>query len=106
MRNVRIFVVLVVLAATMGLMGSAFGQEGSAELPGDTVQDKFFNRGETRPGEDVLGTRFPGQRGESALPFTGSDLTLFVVAGLVAVGAGAAFVRRTRDTAVPTKTQV
>jgi hypothetical protein len=89
-------VVAAVIVATMALMGSAFAQSGSEEQPGDTVRGKFFDRQRTAPGDDVLGTLFPGGRDDSALPFTGSDVALFVIAGAAAVGAGATIVRRTR----------
>jgi hypothetical protein len=89
-------VVAAVIVTAMALMGSAFAQSGSEELPGDTVRGKFFDRQQTAPGDDVLGTLFPGGRDDSALPFTGSDLALFVIVGAAAVGTGAAIVRRTR----------
>jgi hypothetical protein len=96
-RTIRTVVVAAVIVATMALMGSALAQQsGSDELPDDTVRGKFFDRDRTAPGDDVLGELFPGERGESVLPFTGADLTLFVVAGVVAVAAGATIVRRTR----------
>jgi hypothetical protein len=100
MRSIRLVLVGCLVAAAMGLAGSALAQTtGSAEQPPDDVLGEQIGN-ETQPGGDergpsVLGDVTPSERG-AALPFTGADLTLFVLAGAIAVGAGITLVRRAR----------
>ncbi|MFN2490079.1 MAG: LPXTG cell wall anchor domain-containing protein [Actinomycetota bacterium] len=96
MRSIRTILVIAVVVGVMALMGSALAQTGSSELPEDEVQGDIFNNNNNQPGEDVLGTLFPGRPGASTLPLTGADLTLFVGAGVIAIAAGSLLVRRTR----------
>ena len=100
MRSVRVLLVLAVAAAALSIMGPAVAA-GSAEKPPPEVQGKVIHNSPNTPsqGPEVLPLLTPRERGATAaLPFTGADLTLFVVAGAAAVGAGALIVRRTRST--------
>jgi LPXTG-motif cell wall-anchored protein len=103
MRSIRLVLVGCLVAAAMGLASSALAQTGSAEQPpdddvlGEQIENEAQPGAEER-GPSVLGDVTPSERGGAALPFTGSDHTLFVLAGAIAVGAGVALVRRTRAT--------
>jgi LPXTG-motif cell wall-anchored protein len=74
---------LLVLSAPMALAqeesGTVRGNNNPPEVQADTIN----------PAPDVEGSN-------NALPFTGADITLFVVIGLAAIGTGIFIVRRTR----------
>jgi LPXTG-motif cell wall-anchored protein len=94
----RSVVVVLVVIFAVGLMGSALAG-GSAEQP-PQVKGKIIKNGKPNGTNNVLPGFLPGPReaavAPSTLPFTGADVTLFVVAGVVMVAAGAALVRRSR----------
>jgi hypothetical protein len=99
---IRILLIAALVLAPLGLMGTALAQEGgSAEQPpGDqTLPSNFPNPQDIGPSgispEDV-GNQTTGA-GAGALPFTGAQITLFALAGVVAIGTGAALVRRARS---------
>ncbi len=98
MRSIRILLVTAFVAVAMGVMGSAFAQ--SNEQPPNVLPKRINNQGPNN-GNDVAPGFFsrPSERGAtapSALPFTGADLTLFGVVGVIAVAGGVVLVRRTR----------
>jgi hypothetical protein len=95
MKSIRILLVLTIIAAALAVMGPALAA-GSNEQPPPNVKGKIIRNGNSpNQGPSVLGARERGATG--ALPFTGSELTLFVVAGTAAVGAGTVLVRRSRS---------
>ena len=88
-KSAAIIIAAVVLALTVA--GSAAAQY-PPKVKGNQIQG---NEQPTRnEGPLVLPQQVAPDDG--SLPFTGADLTLFVVAGLSAVGIGMLVVRRTR----------
>lgn len=89
--------VACLITSVMGVMGAALAA-GSAEKP-PKVEGKVLNKGPSGggPGANVLPSFTPSQRGASTLPFTGADVTLFVIVGVAAIGVGTLLVRRTRS---------
>lgn len=71
------------VVALMGFFVPAFAQEGSGDNP-PNVQPNVIDKD-----SDVLGTA----EDSSVLPFTGAQMTLFVVVGLAAIGLGATAIR-------------
>jgi hypothetical protein len=59
--------------------------------PNSDVQADLLERGGSQPTGET-----GGQAESGTLPFTGADLTLFVVTGVALVGTGTILVRRTR----------
>jgi hypothetical protein len=59
--------------------------------PNPDVQADLLERGGSQPTGET-----GGQAESGTLPFTGADLTLFVVTGVALVGTGTILVRRTR----------
>ena len=98
MRTVRISLVALIVVAAMSLMGSALAQ--SNEQPPQVLPKRINNQGPNNgPGVLPGFISGPSERGAtapSALPFTGSDLTLFAAAGIIAIGGGVVLVRRSR----------
>jgi len=82
--------VTVVLTMALLLVVMALGAVGQAQTGGNVEPPGI--EGE-QIGEQVPA---PEARDTGTLPFTGADLTLFVVIGLGAIGVGAMIVRRTR----------
>jgi hypothetical protein len=87
----RLAAIVVLVVAVMALMSPAFAERGSGEHqpPKDDRVEKPHN-----PPDPVVE---PAQR-PATLPFTGGDVLGFVAVGAVAVGTGAALVRRSRRT--------
>ena len=88
MRRLRLVVVTAFVIALLGVSSAAFAQSGgNVEPPG--IGGEQLGRGEApAPAAE--------RSSEGVLPFTGADLTLFVVIGLGAIGAGTVMMRRTR----------
>ena len=83
LRGHRLAAVAVLVVALLAMMAPAFAS-GSGEKPPEITQpDREHD------------PRDPAER-PATLPFTGSDLTAFVVVGAAAVGAGTIVVRRAR----------
>lgn len=78
----------MMVVALMSLGGVAMAQEGSGEQP-PIVEPGRINR--PGPNPDVAPTI--QERGETVLPFTGSDVTLFALVGAGAVGLGTVVLR-------------
>jgi LPXTG-motif cell wall-anchored protein len=91
MRILRLLAASVLACLVVGLFATAaLAQEGSGPEP-----DNPGIEGETiNPNPNDLGEN-EGDGG--VLPFTGADITLFVVIGLAAIGTGTLIVRRTRS---------
>lgn len=70
------------------LPGVAAAQEGDYP-PSTTVTTSGC---ETDPSSSVCGTQVTVSQGSSSLPFTGGDVALLTILGLVVVGAGAGLV--------------
>ena len=92
------FVVAAVLSVSLGTSGVALAQS-SEQPPGDHVKHEVIHN--NTPPNQTLPEVLPRGQGEEVapgvLPFTGSDLALFVVFGLVAIAAGTTLVRRYRS---------
>ena len=86
MRNLRLTLMaaFVLVLLTFGAVAQAQTTGGNPEPPGI---------GGEQIGDEVVPAARPSA---DTLPFTGADLTLFVVIGLGAIAAGATIVRRTR----------
>ena len=101
MRTFRTTVIVAMILASMSLAGAALAQSAE-QPPDDQVLDEVI-RNEQPEGPNLLPELQP--RGEqpdvapNVLPFTGADLTLFVVVGAVAVATGTLIVRRARSRA-------
>jgi uncharacterized surface anchored protein len=79
------------LMAAFVLALLTFGAVAQAQTTGGNVQPPGIG------GEQIGSGEAPAARPSAdTLPFTGADLTLFVVIGLGAIAAGATIVRRTR----------
>ena len=85
MRNLRLTLIaaFVLVLLTFGAVAQAQTTGGNPDSPGI---------GGEQIGDEVV----PASPSADTLPFTGADLTLFVVIGLGAIAAGATIVRRTR----------
>ncbi len=91
MRGIRIMLVAAILAVGLvGMAGPALAAEGSA--PGAEVQGDVINTG-SNGGTGVLGGSSSTPSG--VLPFTGAQITGFLVVALLAIGTGVVLVRRT-----------
>jgi hypothetical protein len=89
LKAVKLLVAAMMVIAMMSLGGVALAQEGSGEQPPVVEPDRINRPGPSNP--DVAPSI--QQRGETTLPFTGSDVTMFVVIGAGAVGLGALVLR-------------
>ena len=85
MRSIKLMITAVFLLALMGL-----GPVALAQSTGGNVQPPGIGSEEVDPS---VRSESPSS---GTLPFTGADLTLFVVIGLGAIGAGTLIIRRTR----------
>jgi LPXTG-motif cell wall-anchored protein len=85
MRSVKLVVTAVCFLALMSL-----GPVALAQSTGGNVQPPGIGSEEVGPSVE---SKSPGA---ATLPFTGADLTLFVVIGIGAIGAGTLMIRRTR----------
>jgi LPXTG-motif cell wall-anchored protein len=81
----RFAFVALLIVAVMALMGPAVAATGSSERPQVVHNDVVQKSPSTEP---------------ASLPFTGSDVTAFAVAGVVAIGTGVVLVRKTRTRSV------
>lgn len=90
----RISVVGLLVAALMALGGVALAQTGSGDTP---PEDEVGPNVITQPGPVPAPGAGPSvqDRGQT-LPFTGGDVTLFVIVGAGAVALGAIAVRAAR----------
>jgi hypothetical protein len=99
-KSIRLLIVASLALASLGLAGAALAQSAE-QPPEEEVKDVVIRN--DKPGEELLPSLLPrGERrgeevGAGVLPFTGADLTLFVVLGLAAIGAGTVIVRRARS---------
>jgi LPXTG-motif cell wall-anchored protein len=86
---VRVAAFALLLVALMSVMfaGVAAAQTDPYGNGGPDVDAEVIGTGEER-GDDVAG--------DSTLPFTGADLTLYVAIGALAIGSGVWLVRRNR----------
>lgn len=82
MRRIKLLLTTAMVCVLLAFGSVALAQSGGAvndaDIESETVQPQ---------GRDTS---------SGTLPFTGADLTLFVVIGLGAIGAGSVIVRRTR----------
>ncbi len=84
--RLKAFLMAAVVFACLGLAGTALAQSGTVNEPkekSETINQPASSDDHTGTGDDT-----------SVLPFTGADVTLFVVIGVGAIAAGAALVRR------------
>jgi hypothetical protein len=99
-KSLKVVLATCLMVALMALAAPAFAQQGSSEQPprvagkritkggnGPNVAPGFQERGATSGAPSVLG---------EVLPFTGADLTLFVLVAAGAVGVGTVMVRSSR----------
>lgn len=84
LRGIKVVLTSLAVVALMGFFAPAFAQEGSGDDP-PNVQPNVLNND-----SEVLGTE------DSVLPFTGAQMTLFVVVGVAAIGLGAMAIRVAR----------
>jgi LPXTG-motif cell wall-anchored protein len=90
----KLAVLAVLVFAVMALMAPALANHTYQEHPPKQpeVVEKAPEAPKAPGGPDVAGAN----GAKEVLPVTGSDLTLFVAAGALIVGVGAAMVRRSR----------
>ncbi len=92
LKFLRIMVVGLMVSALMALGGVALAQTGSDDAPPDVKTERQERPGPVAPpgsGPTIL------DRGQT-LPFTGGDVTLFVIVGAGAVALGTIAVRAAR----------
>ena len=89
MRTMRWVTVVVAMVAALWIAGPAVAQEYPPS-PGPGGE----GAGEERGGGEAEGAGEEAGAGE--LAFTGADLTMYVIIGLVAVGTGILVLRRTK----------
>jgi hypothetical protein len=88
MRTMKWVTVVVAMVAALWIAGPAMAQEyPPSPAPGGE------GAGEERGGGEAEGA---GEEQAGELAFTGADLTMYVVIGLVAVGSGILILRRTK----------
>jgi len=89
---VRVAAFALLLVALMSVMfaGVAAAQTDPYGNGGPGGDGEVIGTGEERGNGEVAG-------GDSTLPFTGADLTLYAVIGAFAIGAGVLLVRRSRQ---------
>jgi hypothetical protein len=88
----RITVVGLMIAALMTLGGVAMAQTGSGDTPPEVEPNRI-----TKPQPAPAPGAGPSVQGRGqTLPFTGGDVTLFVIVGAGAVALGAIAVRAAR----------
>lgn len=101
MRFKSVLIALVV-CALVAMTGTAFAQNTSGTVKKPKVEAETLTSGESEPAAFEGGTDNGGGSGATTvLPFTGADVTLFLVIGLAAIGAGAALVRRAGPKKLP-----
>ena len=83
-----------VVCALVAMTGTAFAQNTSGTVKKPKVEAETLTSGESQPAFFEGGTDNGDSGGTTVLPFTGADVTLFLVIGLAAIGVGAALVRR------------
>ena len=90
LKAVRLVVAAMAIIAMMSLGGVALAQEGSGEQPPVVEPNRI-----TQPGPSGNDNVAPSiqERGGTALPLTGSDLTMFALVGASAVGLGVLVLR-------------
>lgn len=92
MKFLRMMVVGLMVGALMALSGLALAQEGSGDNPPEVGPNRI-----TKPGPVPEPNAGPSvqERGQT-LPFTGGDVTLFVIVGAGAVALGTIAMRAAR----------
>ncbi|MGH2752446.1 MAG: hypothetical protein ACRDK3_16485 [Actinomycetota bacterium] len=88
MRSLKVILSSLAVVVLMGFFVPALAQEGSGDEPPGVNPNVLSDTGDQDGG--VLGSS------ESVLPFTGGQLILFVVIGLLAVGVGMLVLRTAR----------
>jgi hypothetical protein len=92
--------VAAVVCALLAMTGTAFAQDPSGTVKQPKVGGETLNTGGNQPAS-FEGETDEGGGGTPVLPFTGADVTLFLVIGVAAIAAGAALVRRTGPKRIP-----
>jgi hypothetical protein len=90
MRNLRLLVVGLTVVALLGISSAALADPSGGPVKRPDIQGEDLGKPESRGA-----TSTPGSSG-STLPFTGADITLFVLIGVSAITAGTLLVRRTK----------
>jgi len=87
-RSAKVILSSLVVVVLMGFFVPALAdhRSGSGDQP-PVVDPNVLDENEGRD-SDVLGNVESGSESDGVLPFTGSELTLFVLIGAVAIGAG------------------
>ena len=86
MRGVKVILSSLAVVALMGFFVPAFAQEGSGDKPPGVAPN------ELNKDSEVLGSA----QEDGVLPFTGAQMTLFVIVGFAAIGLGATALRVTK----------
>ena len=88
MRSAKVILSSLAVVVLMGFFVPALADHrtGSGDTP-PAVEPNVLDQNEGRD-PDVLGNVESGSESDGVLPFTGSELTLFVLIGAVAIGAG------------------
>jgi len=85
-RSAKVILSSLAVVVLMGFFVPALANHGSGDSP-PVVDPNVLDENEGRD-SDVLGNVESGSESDGVLPFTGSELTLFVLIGAVAIGAG------------------
>ena len=83
------------LAGALMMMGTALAQQEPYGNGRPVVSPNLITR-DNQPAANLL-RRSPNVQGAQTLPFTGSDLTLFLATGLGAIATGAVILHRSRE---------
>ena len=87
----RRFRMLLIAAAAVGLLLVAVPAHAQQRISGGNLEQP------NNPNiQGITEDRGVADNESGSLPFTGADITLFVVIGLAAIGTGAVIVRKTR----------
>jgi hypothetical protein len=101
-RTFRATVIVAMILASMSLAGAALAQSAE-QPPDDEVLDEVIRNDQPEQAPDLLPDLQPRADqpdvAPGVLPFTGADLTLFVVVGAAAVAGGTLIVRKARSRA-------
>jgi hypothetical protein len=92
LKFLKIMVVGLMVSALMALGGVALAQTGSDDTPPEILPDRITKPGPVQP--PAIGPTIQ-DRGQT-LPFTGGDVTLFVIVGAGAIALGTVAVRAAR----------
>jgi LPXTG-motif cell wall-anchored protein len=89
---------VAMILASMSLAGAALAQSAE-QPPEDEVRGEVIRNEQPEQAPDLLPRGDQPDVAPGVLPFTGADLTLFVVVGAAAVAGGALIVRKARSRA-------